>query len=158
LHTIIGGELEKLIDHPLLQVMSTKRLVEDPIGFEWCKNHITEISPELGYVDNIVGNTNSIVHQLLESGVTKHTVLVTLFRRSNSIFASFRSRHGEALKIAVKFQGGGHGNASGAILPKSVRTIEDGIGFLKQMLNPKNEVKLNSLEGLFASIEVGKGA
>jgi len=37
----------------------------------------------------------------------------------NCIFASFRSRNGEALKVAEKFQGGGHANAAGAILPKS---------------------------------------
>jgi len=66
LHTIIGGELEKLMDHPLLEVMAVKRRVEDPIGFEWSKQHVSEISPVVGFVDNLVGNTNQIVHQLLE--------------------------------------------------------------------------------------------
>jgi oligoribonuclease NrnB/cAMP/cGMP phosphodiesterase (DHH superfamily) len=155
LHAIIGGELEKLTDHPLLEVMAVKRRVEDPIGFEWSKNNLVEITPTLGYVDNIVGNTNAIVHQLLENGGTNFTVLVTLFRRGNQIFASFRSRHGEALKIAMKFQGGGHANAAGAILPKSVRTVEDGLEFLRQMLNPKCETKLNSLENLFAGFPTG---
>ncbi len=107
LHGLIGGELEKLLDHPLLEVMAVKRRVEDPIGFEWSKKNISEISPTVGFVDNIVGNTNSIVHQLLERGATKYTVLVTLFRRSNAIFASFRSRNGQARAIAEKFQGGG---------------------------------------------------
>ncbi|HTL74501.1 MAG TPA: DHH family phosphoesterase [bacterium] len=156
LHTIIGGELEKLMDHPLLEVMAVKRRVEDPIGFEWSKQHVSEISPVVGFVDNLVGNTNQIVHQLLERKATKYTVLVTLFRRSNSIFASFRSRNGEALKIAEKFQGGGHANASGAILPKSVRTIEDGVEFLRQILNVKAEPALNSLDSLFAKIEINK--
>jgi oligoribonuclease NrnB/cAMP/cGMP phosphodiesterase (DHH superfamily) len=157
LHAIIGGELEKLLDHPLLEVMAVKRRVEDPIGFEWCKRNLTEISPSLGLVDNIVGNTNNIVHQLLEGDATKYTVLVTLFRRGNNIFASFRSRNGEALKFAVKFQGGGHANAAGAILPKSVRTVEDGVEFLRQMLNPKPATSLNNLESLFAGLDVGKG-
>ena len=156
LHTLVGGELEKLIDHPLLEVMTVKRRVEDPIGFEWSKKHVSEISANVGFVDNLVGNTNQIVHQLLERGATKYTVLVTLFRRSNSIFASFRSRNGEALKIAEKFQGGGHANASGAILPKSVRTVEDGVEFLRQMLNVKTGSALNSLDGLFSQIEIGK--
>jgi oligoribonuclease NrnB/cAMP/cGMP phosphodiesterase (DHH superfamily) len=156
LHTIIGGELEKLLDHPLLEVMAVKRRVEDPIGFEWSKKNISEISPTVGFVDNIVGNTNSIVHQLLERGATKYTVLVTLFRRQNAVFASFRSRNGEARKIAEKFQGGGHANAAGAILPKSVRTVDDGVLFLRQMLNAKHEAGLNNLESLFAGIEVGK--
>jgi nanoRNase/pAp phosphatase (c-di-AMP/oligoRNAs hydrolase) len=83
-------------------------------------------------------------------------VLVTLFRRGNAVFASFRSRNGEALKVAEKFQGGGHVNASGAILPKSVRNISDGVEYLRQVLNPKNETqqtRLNSLESLFAGIE-----
>jgi nanoRNase/pAp phosphatase (c-di-AMP/oligoRNAs hydrolase) len=130
--------------------------VEDPIGFEWSKKHITEISPTVGFVENLVGNTNQIVHHLLERKATPYTVLVTLFRRSNAIFASFRSRHGEALKIAEKFQGGGHANAAGAILPKSVRTIEDGLEFLRQVLNVKAEPALNSLDSLFAKIEIGK--
>jgi oligoribonuclease NrnB/cAMP/cGMP phosphodiesterase (DHH superfamily) len=156
LHTLTGGELEPLLDHPLLEVMAVKRRVEDPIGFEWSRKNITEISPVVGFVDNIVGNTNQIVHQLLDRSATPHTVLVTLFRRSNSIFASFRSRNGEALKMALKFQGGGHANAAGAILPKSVRSVEDGVEFLKQMLNPKGEAPLNNLEGLFAGLDIKK--
>jgi oligoribonuclease NrnB/cAMP/cGMP phosphodiesterase (DHH superfamily) len=156
LHALVGGELEKLLDHPLLEVMAVKRRVEDPIGFEWSRKNISEISPAVGFVDNIVGNTNQIVHQLLERGATKYTVLVTLFRRSNAIFASFRSRNGEARKTAEKFQGGGHANAAGAILPKSVRTVEDGVNFLRQVLNVKHETPLNSLEDLFAGLEVRK--
>ena len=156
LHGLIGGELEKLLDHPLLEVMAVKRRVEDPIGFEWSKKNISEISPTVGFVDTIVGNTNQIVHQLLERGATKYTVLVTLFRRSNAIFASFRSRNGEARRIAEKFQGGGHANAAGALLPKSVRTVEEGVDFLRTMLNVKHESGLNNLESLFAGLEVGK--
>jgi nanoRNase/pAp phosphatase (c-di-AMP/oligoRNAs hydrolase) len=155
LHTLIGGELEKLIDHPLLEVMAVKRRVEDPIGLEWSKENVSEISPVVGFVETLVGNTNQIVHQLLERRATKFTVLVTLFRRSNSIFASFRSRNGEALKVAEKFQGGGHANAAGAILPKSVRTVEDGVVFLRQMLNVKAEPALNNLESLFSKLEIG---
>ena len=160
LHTVLGGDMEKLLDHPLLEVMAVKRRVEDPIGLEWSQRHITEISPTVGFVDTVIGSSNQIVHQLLESGATKYPVLLTLFRRSNSIFASFRSRNGEALQIALKFQGGGHANAAGAILPKSVRTIEDGIDFLREMLNPKlptkSEASLNSLETLFAGLDLAK--
>ncbi len=156
LHTLVGGELEKLVDHPLLEVMAVKRRVEDPIGFEWSKKHVVEISPGVGFVDTLIGNTNQIVHQLLERGATKYAVLVTLFRRSNAIFASFRSRNGEALKVAAKFQGGGHVNAAGAILPKSVRTIEDGVEFLRQALNVKVEPALNNLEHLLAKLEISK--
>jgi oligoribonuclease NrnB/cAMP/cGMP phosphodiesterase (DHH superfamily) len=154
LHALTDGELERLIDHPLLEVMAVKRRVEDPIGFAWSLKNISEISPAVGFVDNIVGNTNQIVHQLLDRGATKYTVLVTLFRRSNSIFASFRSRNGDALKVAQKFQGGGHANAAGAILPKSVRTVEDGVDFLKQMLNAKTDPALNNLEGLFSNLKL----
>lgn len=153
LHTLIGGDLEKLLDHPLLEVMAVKRRVEDPIGVAWSKKNVAEISPTVGFVDNIVGNTNQVVHRLLESKATKFTVLATLFRRNNIVFASFRSRQGEALKIAEKFQGGGHANAAGAILPKSVRTVDDGVTFLRQMLNARPAPAINSLEGLFASIE-----
>ena len=156
LHTIIGGELEKLLGHPLLEVMAVKRRVEDPIGFEWSRQNVVEISETVGYVGTLVGNTNQIVHQLLERQATKYTVLVTLFRRSNMIFASFRSRNGDALKVAGKFQGGGHANAAGAILPKSVRTVEVGVDFLRRMFNVKGEPALNSLEGLFSKAEIGQ--
>jgi oligoribonuclease NrnB/cAMP/cGMP phosphodiesterase (DHH superfamily) len=159
LHTLIGGDIEKLLNHPLLEVMAVKRKIENPIGFEWSKSNITEISPTVGFVDTIVGNNNLIVHQLLEEQATKYVVLVTLFRRGNVVFASFRSRNGEALKTAERFQGGGHANAAGALLPKSVRNIPDGVEYLQQILNIKKETeqtRLNSLENIFANIEAAK--
>jgi nanoRNase/pAp phosphatase (c-di-AMP/oligoRNAs hydrolase) len=114
----------------------------------------------VGFVDTIVGNTNLIVHQLLERKATPYPVLLTLFRRTNGvIIASLRSRGGEALTVAEKLQGGGHANACGATLPKSIRTIADAIDYLRQVLNPAaahKEKPLNNLEALFASIEVAK--
>ena len=157
LHTLIGGEIELLLDHPLLEVMAVKRRIEDPLGFEWSRKNIAEISPAVGLVDTIVGNTNLIVHQLLERKATHYSVLVTLFKRANTlVIDSFRSRNGEALKIAEKFQGGGHANASGAIMPKSIRNIPDAVDYLRQILQPKGNVNLpfNNMESLFASIEV----
>jgi oligoribonuclease NrnB/cAMP/cGMP phosphodiesterase (DHH superfamily) len=162
LHDLIRGDIEKLLDHPLLEVMAVKRRIENPLGLEWSKANITEISPVIGYVDTVVGNNNLIVHQLLEQQAVKYPALVTLFRRGSLVFASFRSRNGEALKIAEKFQGGGHPNAAGALLPKSIRTVPDGVEYLRQILNSKNHAGhaahpgINSLEGLFASIEAGK--
>jgi nanoRNase/pAp phosphatase (c-di-AMP/oligoRNAs hydrolase) len=156
IHTLISGNIEKLLDHPLLEVMAVKRKIENPLGFEWSKKNITEISPTIGFMDTIVGNNNLIVHQLLEEKATKYSVLVTLFRRGNIVFASFRSRNGEALKTAEKFQGGGHANAAGALLPKSVRNVPDGVQYLQQVLNVKNQnqqTRLNNLESLFAGIE-----
>jgi len=156
LHALIDGQIEKLLDHPLIEVMATKRRIENPLGFEWSKNNVTELSPTAGYVDTVVGNNNLVVHRLLEEQATKYQVLVTLFRRGNLVFASFRSRDGEALKVAEKFQGGGHANAAGAILPKSIRNIPDAVEYLRQILNPRRDTPLNSLENLFASIEAGK--
>jgi len=157
LHALVNGEIEKLIDHPLLEVMEVKRRVENPLGFDWSKANVTEISPAVGFVETVVGNNNLIVHQLLEQEATRFPVLVTLFRRANNvIIVSFRSRNGEALKVAEKFQGGGHANASGATLPKSVRTIPDALHYLRQILNPKKEAPLNSLESLFNSIDLAQ--
>ncbi len=154
LHALIGGDIEKLLDHPLLEVMAVKRRIEDPLGFEWSKNHVTEISAAVGYVDTVVGNNNLIVHQLLERSAVKFPVLVTLFKRANNVvIASFRSRNGEALKVAEKFQGGGHANAAGAMLPKSVRNIPEAVEYLRLILNPKRGAPLNNLESLFAGIE-----
>jgi oligoribonuclease NrnB/cAMP/cGMP phosphodiesterase (DHH superfamily) len=155
LHALLGGQIEKLLDHPLLEVMAVKRRVENPLGYEWSKANVAELSPTVGCVDTVVGNNNLVVHQLLEREATRYPVLVTLFRRANNtIIASFRSRNGEALKVAEKFQGGGHANAAGAILPRSIRQIGDAVEYLRLVLNPKKEAPLNSLENLFASIEV----
>jgi hypothetical protein len=158
LHTLIDGEIERLLDHPLLEVMAVKRRIENPLGFAWSKANVTEISPTVGFVDTVNGNNNLIVHQLLEQQATKYPVLMTLVRRTNGvIIASLRSRNdSEALKIAEKLQGGGHANASAATLPRSVKNIPDALIYLRQVLNPRREPALNSLEGLFASVEAGQ--
>ena len=154
LHTLLGGEIEKLLDHPLLEVMAAKRRIEDPLGFEWSKGNVAEISPTVGFVDTVVGNNNLIVHQLLEQQATRYPVLITMFRRANGvIIASLRSRNGEAIKVAEKLQGGGHANACGAIMPRSVKTIPDALVYLRQVLNPKKNTPLNSLESLFSTME-----
>jgi oligoribonuclease NrnB/cAMP/cGMP phosphodiesterase (DHH superfamily) len=154
LHALLGGRIEKLLDHPLLEVMEVRRRIENPLGLAWSKENITEISRQLGFVDTVIGNNNLIVHQLLENQATNYPVLLTLMRRANGvIIASLRSRNGEALKLAEKLQGGGHANASGATLPRSVRTIPDAVLYLRQFFNPKKEPSINSLEGLFDAVE-----
>jgi nanoRNase/pAp phosphatase (c-di-AMP/oligoRNAs hydrolase) len=108
-------------------------------------------------VDTVVGNTNLIVHQLLETEATKYPVLMTLFRKANNtVVVSLRSRNGEALKIAEKLQGGGHANACGATLPRSVKSIPDAVVYLRLQLDPasKKDAPLNSLESLFESVEI----
>ncbi|HEY3862261.1 MAG TPA: DHH family phosphoesterase [Verrucomicrobiae bacterium] len=157
LHALIEGQLERLLDHPLLAVMEVKRRIEDPMGLAWSRANIQEISPAVGYVDTVVGNTNLIVHQLLEKGESKYPVLMTLFRKANNtVVVSLRSRNGEALKVAEKLQGGGHANACGATLPRSVKNIPDAIEYLRYLLeaSPKKDAPLNSLEGLFAGLDI----
>lgn len=159
LHALIEGDLEKLLDHPLLEVMAVKRRVEDPIGFAWSRTRITRISPTVGYVDTVVGNNNLIVHQLLEQQATPYPVLITMFRKGNGpIVVSLRSRNGEAIKVAEKLQGGGHTNACGATLPRSVQTIADATDYLRKILlsSESTTTRLNSLESLFDSLEVAE--
>ncbi|MSU56831.1 MAG: DHH family phosphoesterase [Pedosphaera sp.] len=157
LHSLLDGQIEKLLDHPLLEVMAVKRRIENPLGFEWSKGNVTELSPAVGLVDTVIGNNNLIVHRLLEEKATRYPVLVTLFRRANNtVIASFRSRNGEAIKMAERFQGGGHANAAGAVMPKSVRQVPEAVEYLRLVLNPKRDAPLNSLESLFAGIETGK--
>src|SRR6185503_8289614 len=157
LHALIDGQIERLLDHPLLEVMAVQRRLEDPLGVEWSRKNIVQISPTVGYVDIVVGNTNLIVHQLLEQKATPYPVLLTLFRRTTgSMIASLRSRGGEALVVAEKLQGGGHANACGATLPKSIRSIPDAIEYLRLVLNPAKpgrDTPLNSMESLFSAIE-----
>jgi hypothetical protein len=158
LHAVIGGQLERLLDHPLLEVMAVKRRIEDPIGLEWSKRKVAEISPTVGFVDMVVGNNNAIVHQLLEQGATPYPVLLTLFRKANgAVIVSFRSRHGEALPVAAKLHGGGHANASGTTLPRSVKSIPDALDYLRVHLNPPPvNAPLNSLENLFDPVQAKK--
>lgn len=159
LHELIHGELERLLDHPLLEVMEVKRRVENPLGYSWSKTNITEISPTVGLVDTIVGNINLIVHQLLERRDTPFPVLATLFRKGNgTIIVSLRSRNGEAIKIAEKLQGGGHANASGATLPRSIQQISDAVSYMRQLLNPPplRDPRFNSLESAFDAIDTAK--
>lgn len=159
LYELIDRQLEKLLDHPLLEVMAVKRRVENPLGYQWSKSNITELSSTVGFVDTVVGNINLIVHQLLEKQETPYQVLVTLFRKgNNTVIASLRSRNGEALTIAAKLQGGGHPNACGASLPRSVQNVPEAIQYLRHILNPpapKPEA-LNSLESLFAAADAEK--
>ena len=156
LHALIEGTPERLLDHPLLQVMAVKRRVEDPLGYDWSRANVVDLSPSVGFVDTVVGNANSIVHRLLKERATPYAVLATLFVKSNrTVIASFRSANGEALKIAQQFQGGGHPNASGATLPRSVQSAEDGVLYMRDVLNPKPKPggALGSLEQAFASLD-----
>jgi oligoribonuclease NrnB/cAMP/cGMP phosphodiesterase (DHH superfamily) len=157
LHALVEGQLERLLDHSLLEVMAVKRRIEDPMGLKWSKEHILEIIPSVGCVDTVIGNTNLIVHQLLETEATKYPVLLTLFRKANNtVVVSLRSRNGEALKFAELLQGGGHANACGATLPRSIRNIPDAVDYLRKVLDtaPKKDAPLNSLESLFSGVEI----
>jgi oligoribonuclease NrnB/cAMP/cGMP phosphodiesterase (DHH superfamily) len=158
LHALIDGELERLIDHPLLEVMAAKRKVEDPLGLKWSQTNVVALSPSVGFVDTIIGNTNLIIHQMLVAKATPYTVLITLFRKGNGvIIASLRSRNGEALQVASALHGGGHPNAAGATLPRGVQRIPDALDYLRKVLNPTATARtaepFNSLESLFDSFE-----
>lgn len=143
LYEILDGKLENLLDHPLLEVMAVKRRIEDPIGYAWSKHNVVRLSDKVGWVNTVIGNVNLIVHRLLDEAATPYPVLVTIFRRSNGIvMISFRSKTGEALALAQLFQGGGHANAAGATLPRSVSTVTDAVEYMKKMLNPKPQPKV----------------
>ena len=119
------------------------------------------LSPEVGFVDNVIGNTNLIVNRLLEEGATKHPVLLTLFRRGmNLMVASLRSKSGEALKIAEQLKGGGHPNAAGAVLPRSTKNIPQALDYLRQVLNPavSKPAGLNDLNSLFETVDAERSA
>jgi hypothetical protein len=159
LHAVIEGDLERLLNHPLLEVMAVKRRIEDPLGYEWSRKNVVELTPTVGFVDTVVGNTNLIVHQLLDSSATRFPVLLTLFKKGNNqIIVSLRSKNGEALPVALRLQGGGHANASGAVLPRSVRNVNDAIDYLRRVLNPQSSpvqsqssTAFNSMEGALAA-------
>jgi hypothetical protein len=154
LHALTGGQLERLLDHPLLEVLAVKRRVEDPLGLEYSKAHVTQITPAIGLVPAVVGNSNLILHQLLQDSSTSYEVLITMLRKgAGNISLSMRSRHGEAYKVAVQLQGGGHPNAAGATLPRSVQNLTDAVDYLRKVLNPRAAwtAPADNLESLFDS-------
>jgi hypothetical protein len=155
LHSIIEGDLENLLDHPFLKVVQTRREVEDPIGFEWSRQSLEKVTPQLAYAPTVVGNTNAIVHRILkEDG--RFPVIVTMQRQTGGpVTLSFRSRNGEALEIARRLQGGGHPNACGACLPKTIHHIPDALDYLKKTLNPRPAAASGGtgVAGLFDAIE-----
>jgi oligoribonuclease NrnB/cAMP/cGMP phosphodiesterase (DHH superfamily) len=155
---LIQGNLENLVDHPLLEVMAVKRRIENPLGLEWSRNRVQRIAPNVGYVQTIVGNVNLIIHQMLDENAAPYTVLLTLHRKGNGLMVvSLRSRNGDAIKVAEKLHGGGHPNASGATLPRSIQNFSDAIDYLKCTLDPFTEEQsgISSLEEAFSLLEKG---
>lgn len=155
LYELVQGRVERLLNHPLLEVMAVKRRVENPLGFEWSKARVSRISDSIGFVETVVGNINLIVHKLLQEKATPFPVLLTLFRKGNgTMVVSLRSRNGEALKVAEKLHGGGHPNASGATLPRSIQNLGDALEYLRRILEPPPEEQgIASLEEAFEVLE-----
>lgn len=158
LHEVIGGELERLLDHPLLEVMATRRRVENPLGLECSRRSLQPLTPEIAYVPVVVGNPNQIVHELLYNGAGHFSTLMTLARRGNGlVVASLRSRNGEALAVAGKLQGGGHPDAAGATLPRNIRSIPDALDYLRRVLAPPtaNPPCITGMAGLLETFDNG---
>ena len=158
MYSIVDGDPEKLLDHPLLEVMRVKREVEDPMGLKWSRQNIQEITPEVGLVKTVVGNSNVILNKLLREDSQPYKILLTLNRIGNNQFmVSLRSSEGGALRMAKQLQGGGHANAAGAALPKSVQRVADAVDYLKTALNPITHAQENvpdNLESLFESAKI----
>ncbi len=147
LYKLVDGEPEKILNHPLLEVVRTKRKVEDPMGYEYTLRSVQKVVPELGLVDIPVGNPNRILHQLLTQQATPFKTLMTMKKKSSRlVITSFRSRNGEALPFAEKLGGGGHPNACGAALPKSVTSVEEGLEYIRNLLFPPQPSQPSSRE------------
>ncbi len=153
---LLEGKLESLLNHPLLEVMKTKREVEDPIGLDWAKRHLEELAPGITSVDLAIGNNNVIMNQLLKEPELADHVLVSVSRRAPYQFGvSLRSRNGKAREVAGKLQGGGHPNAAGATLPKSVKSVPTGVEYIRQVLTPKSitEPETGGLSDLASALD-----
>jgi len=97
-----------------------------------------------------------IIHQMLEEKATPYSVLLTLHRKGNGLMVvSLRSRNGDALKVAEKLHGGGHPNAAGATLPRSIQNFPDALDYLRRTLDPFKEeaAGISSLEEAFTVLE-----
>lgn len=155
---LLDWQIEKLLDHPLLQVIVTKRTIEDPIGRAWAVQNMVELAPGVAFADTLIGNANLIINEMLNDPNLPYSVLITLARLGDgAVTISIRSRNGMAIEIAKKLGGGGHPNAAGAQLPRSVRTMDDAITFLKRTLNPEARPKLNPVDNAFAALGLQPG-
>lgn len=158
LSRLVGGSLESLLEHPLLEVVRTKRRVEDPIGLAWSRGRVTRLAEDVGWVDVAVGNSNLIVHALLRDPANNYRVLLTMNRKASSgVSISLRSRNGEALALARRLQGGGHPNAAGATLPRSVQNLPDAVDYLRGLLDPA-PATATSLEGALGGLRLDGAA
>lgn len=154
LSRLLDGRIEGLLDHPLLEVVRTRRRIEDPIGLAWSRDRVVDLGGGVGWVDVTVGNANLIVHDLLSNGGCNYSVLVTLVKKaSTGVVASFRSRDGKALEVARRLQGGGHPNAAGATLPRGIQRIADAVEYLRGVLDPRPPA-LTSLEAAFTDLRL----
>ena len=128
------------------------------MGLNWSRQNIQKISPTIGLVKTVVGNSNVILHRLLVEQGMPHRVLMTLNRiGGNQFMVSMRSSDGEALPVAKQLQGGGHPNAAGAALPKSVQRAADAVEYLKKALNPIDQERgtpRHNVESLFDNAEL----
>jgi len=96
------------------------------------------------------------MNQLLKEPELSDHVLISVSRRAPYQFGvSLRSRNGKAREVASKLQGGGHANAAGATLPKSVKSVTTGVEYIRQLLAPKNiaDSDENGLSGLASALD-----
>ena len=94
LHHLVEGDVERLLDHPLLEVIQTKRRIENPMGLAWSRGRISRVTDELGVVDTVVGDSNRTVHDLLEEEAQVVSGSATMFQKVNRQDGEFRSREG----------------------------------------------------------------
>ena len=151
LYRLLGNRMESLLDHPLLQIMNLKQKVEDPVGLEWSRHRIKEIAPGIGFVPTAVGDVNRILHELLRDESLPYSTLFAMFKRpGRPVTLSIRSlENGEALHMARSLQGGGHPDAAGAVLPRSVGTFDCALVYLTRQLQPHVAFSAGSTEKLF---------
>ena len=150
LHTLFAGEIERVLDHPLLEVMAVKRRIEDPIGLAWSSGECLGNQSVGGLCGH--GHWQQQPYRSPTVGAAGDSVFgVGDFVSAGqwSDHRQFAEPEREALKIAAKLQGGGHPNACGATLPRSVKTVPDAVAYLRQILNPPVGAPRGSLEELF---------
>ena len=158
LHALIGGELERLLDHPLLEVMAVKRRIEDPAGPGLEPAERGGNQPDGGLRGH--GGGQQQCHRASIAGAGRDALpgivdVVSQGQQRGGGQLSQPQRRGAQGRRETA--GGGHANASGATLPRSVKNIPNAVDYLRAHLNPPpKQDALNSLESLFDGLEVKK--
>ena len=102
------------------------------------KSRVQRVALEVGYVETVVGNANSIVHRMLDEKVYAliRSCSPCTAKETDVMVVSLRSRTGEALKVCGKIPWRRTPKRSGIHATKVRAELRDALEYLRRTLDP----------------------